>query len=479
MALTRIPLLASSSGGTPTSSSPQRIYNLYPSISASNKTQIVWKETPGWEQWGTLGILGARGMTVFQNKLYAVAGNEVTETTYYGARTLIGNIATSTGRVSMAEDGILLLIADGNAMYSWDGTTLATISLPTALTKPTGVIYHDGHFICYNSGSGEFWISNKTTISGSGGGTWDPLDYAVAEDKPDNIVGLASDRVLWVFGEYTTQAYFNNGEAFPFAPNPQGLLIYGMVGDTQAQLNNTSYWLARSKWGNIKVVKANGYAPEAVSDAQLEEEFATFTTIDDAYANTIMWQGHEWYVLTFPTEGRTFVFDTQGMWFEWGEYDSGTDEIVAHPMTHFVYFNGLHLFSDDTGRLQQLTQDVYNHDGKVMMSGFKSNVIHVDEQRMFINSLVLDMRTGLADKADIELRVSFDGGYTWGDWQTRSMGKEGDYNKRVEWHRLGSGYNCVIQVRITDEVPRQFMSGAIGVSVYESYLDRRNERAGI
>ncbi len=296
---------------------------------------------------------------------------------------------------------------------------------------------------------------------------------------PDNIVGLASDRTLLIFGEYSTQHYYNAGTLFPFLPNPQGLMIYGMLGDTQAQLDNTSYWLARSKYGAMKVVKANGFAPIAVSTPQIEEELSSLSTTSDAYANTVMWEGHEWYVLTFPTAGRTFVYDTQGAWFEWGEYDAGTDSVIAHPMKDYIYFNGMHLFTDTEGNIQKLVKGEYTHDGEVMVSGFKSAVYHVNEQRIFINDLILDMRTGVGEDAKMMLRVSYDGGHTFGNWTTRSLGRLGKYGHRVQWHRLGSGFNVVIEGRITDEVPRQFMGAVLDVGTYTSYLENRNERTGV
>lgn len=474
MATTSIPLLVGGSGGEPISSSPQRVYNLYPSADSANKAGVVWKETPGWETWKIFNAANLSTMIEFQQALYVIAGTKIYKISNTKILTEIGEMTGLLRNIHMAEDGISLMITTGTRMYRWDGTTFSTVTLPAALTAPTGIIFHDGHFICYQKDSGVFWISDKFD-----GSTWNSLQFATAEDKPDNIVGLASDRVLWIYGEYTTQAYYNNGALFPFIPNPQGLLIYGMEGDTQAQLDNTSYWLARSKVGTLKVVKANGFAPVAVSTAQLEEELSTLSRIDDAYANTIMWEGHEWYVLTFPSAKRTFVYDTQGVWFEWGEYDSGTDRLVAHPMEDYVFFNGEHLFTDNTGKIQQLQKDVYNHNGSVMVSGFKTNVQHVNEQRIFMNSLIMDMRTGVDDTAVMSLRVSWDGGYTFGNWSTREMGRDGKYRHRVQWHRLGSGFNCVIEGRITDEVPRQIMSGIIDVSTYQSYLERRNDRTGL
>jgi len=151
-------------------------------------------------------------------------------------------------------------------------------------------------------------------------------------------------------------------------------------------------------------------------------------------------------------------------------------------MLDYVYFKGLHLFTDADGNINQLKQDVYAHGTAVMSSVSISNIQHVDEQRLILNSLIMDMRTGvgpLNTSSTIELAMSYDGGRTYDNWQVRDLGREGDYRHRVEWHRLGSGFNLVIKTRITDAVPREIIKGVMRVEVFESYLDRRNERAGI
>ena len=53
----------------------------------------------------------------------------------------------------------------------------------------------------------------------------------------------------------------------------------------------------------------------------------------------------------------------------------------------------------------------------------------------------------------IMLRISNDGGKTWGNEHWRSAGKLGEYRKRVIWNRLGQGRRRVLEVVMTDPVP--------------------------
>jgi hypothetical protein len=449
---------------------------MYPIASTLTKEGVLWRNTPGWSEWLDVNAGAIRASIVFQDNLYVVAGTTVQKITPAKAISQVMTGINASNDVAMAEDGFSLMITDGVAFHLWDGTVASQPTLPAGMTAPYSIIFHDGFFIARQGSSGQFYISD-----GFDGSTWADLQFATAEDKPDNIVELASDRLLWLFGEYTTQAYYNDGDTFPFKPNPQGNIIYGMAGTrTHAQLDNTLYWLARSKHGGYKVVRANGYQPEAVSIPELEEEINSFSTVDDAYAITLMWEGHEWYVLTFPTANRTFVYTTLQQWFEWGDWTSDNANLDQHPATSHVYFEGLNLFTDANGKIMQLSNSVYTHDSAVMISQGITNIQHIDEQRMFLRSLIYDIRTGMTPgNGTIRTAISYDAGNTYSDWIDRDLGDVADYVHRVQLHRLGTGFNVVIKWRITDPVAREIVSAILDVDVFISYLERRNARAGL
>ncbi len=467
MAVIRLPLIVGTAGGTPRDAAPQRLYNLYPMVDPLAKTGVAWKNTPGWEEYEVAGLPNntiTNGI-VFKKNLYVIVGGAVVQITQNRNQSVVGNIIITQGRVHMSQDGIEMIITNGANMYRYDGTTFSEITLPFA--SPTGVKFHGGHFVCISAGTGRFYISDKFD-----GSTWNALQFATAEDKPDDILALASDRELLIFGTETTQIYNQVGGLFPFAPNYQGRMVYGIAGDTQALVDNTSFWLARNEAGGVRVMRLNGLTPEPVSSPFIDNELSLMN-YDDAFAKSIMWQGREWYVLTFPTDKRTFVFDSQGVWFEWGDYDANLGRFVAHPMLDYVYFNNKHLFMDGSNTIKEFKPDVYKHGDKVMSSMFVSGVQHSNERRLFLNSVLLDMRTGVGGSA--EMAVSYDGGYSFGSWLPVELGKVGDFAHRVQWHRLGSGYNFVIRVRITDEVPREFVNGIIEIDMAQTDAERRQQ----
>jgi hypothetical protein len=64
----------------------------------------------------------------------------------------------------------------------------------------------------------------------------------------------------------------------------------------------------------------------------------------------------------------------------------------------------------------------------------------------------------------IILRVSNDGGFTWGNERQASMGKMGDYKKLVRWRRLGRSNNRAYQVICTEPVFVALIAADLDVS---------------
>jgi hypothetical protein len=80
-------------------------------------------------------------------------------------------------------------------------------------------------------------------------------------------------------------------------------------------------------------------------------------------------------------------------------------------------------------------------------------------------SFALDMDVGVGlesgDDPKVSLRTSKDGGRTWSNELIRSIGKVGEYSKRVIWNRVGGGRKVVFEVTITDPVKRNIVGAYI------------------
>jgi hypothetical protein len=63
----------------------------------------------------------------------------------------------------------------------------------------------------------------------------------------------------------------------------------------------------------------------------------------------------------------------------------------------------------------------------------------------------------------IEIAISKDGGHTFGNWSTRSLGETGDFLKRVVKRRCGTGRHWTFAIRCTDPVCVDLLAGSIQI----------------
>ena len=79
-------------------------------------------------------------------------------------------------------------------------------------------------------------------------------------------------------------------------------------------------------------------------------------------------------------------------------------------------------------------------------------------QRVFIHKFQLDLEPGVGlvdgqgEDPQVMLRISRDGGHTWGNELWRSAGQIGEYRWRAIWYRLGVARDAVFEVSMSDPV---------------------------
>lgn len=54
---------------------------------------------------------------------------------------------------------------------------------------------------------------------------------------------------------------------------------------------------------------------------------------------------------------------------------------------------------------------------------------------------------------------SDNGGRTWSNWRERSLGEQGEYQKRVRFNRLGAFRARIWRIRVTSPVRVDFLGG--------------------
>jgi hypothetical protein len=439
----------------------QRAVNCYLEQDPAGTNPLALYGTPGLTLRATIGDGPHRGSITQGSYGYVVSGSNVYRLDSAYTATLLGVLDTSTGQVGMASNGTEVLIVDG--VGGW----LATESGLTEITDtdfPNGVTscgFIDGFFVVGGDGTGQFYC-NQTPNSGS---AWNGLDFASAEGNPDPISRLVVDhREVWLVGTVTTEVYVNTGNAdFPFERNGSVFIETGTAAPwSVVSMDNSLYMLAQDESGAGVVVRIQGYNPVRVSTHAIETAIAGYGDISDAVAYSMTYDGHAWYVLHFPTADHTWVFDAATQqWFEWLWRKPSTNTLHRHRGLTHLYFGRKHLVGDwESGKLYSLEDAVYTDNGDPILRLRASQTLDApDGEQMFYEQIIVEMETGVGlatgqgSDPQLMLRYSNDGGRSWSNYKTRSMGGAGSYATRVKYGPTGAGRNRVWEISMTDPVP--------------------------
>lgn len=441
----------------------QRCMNLYPEVNeigtGKDKEIASFVECPGLNLLATMPANGnTRGdWLASTGDLYYVNKNKFYKFAADSTVTELGTLVTSSGRVSMADNGLQLVVVDGPNGYVWDFTLLTFVQInDPAWLGSTTVAYQDGTFLFHKPGTNQFYISGLNEV------TFDAADVAEKEGNADPIVAIFSDhRNVWLWGTETIEVWYNSGAAlFPFQRIDGTYSENGLAAAFSIQkLNGTIIWLGQDKKGTGIVYMANQYTPVRISTQAIEDEIQSYSTISDATSWTYQDGGHSFYVLNFPTANASWCYDIQTrLWHErsylnQGRYDRHRAE------THSFTF-GKHIVADwENGNIYELSRDFHTDNGAPKKWMRRAPHISTDMVRQFFQSFQIDIEagvgldgTGQGTDPKVILRWSDDGGHKWSNERWVSMGKIGHTKHRAKWERLGSARDRVFEVSGTDPV---------------------------
>lgn len=443
----------------------QKLTNMYiVGDQTGGKYQTVFYPTPGLTVWSSDKSVSSsvRALHKNNNRLYAVIDDEFLVFDSAGNASTIGTLNTTTSEVYIASTNTEIAIVDGTNGYihtivSGVGT-LSTIggSFPS---DPITLTAQDGYFIVSVEDSDSFFISNVND-----GTTWSALDFENAEIVSDNISAVYSFRqILNVFGTESLEPYLNTADgvsaSFPFTRQPDGIVQIGLTASKSIATSAQSlFWLGQDKNGNNMVLKQTGVNIELISTPAISYQLSALTTTEDAYAYVYRLEENEFYVLTFPTDKKTFVYNNSvNAWHNWSSYIDGIHS--HHRSKDHAYVYGKNIVGDtESGILYYLDVNNFTDNGTAITREMVSAPIHLDNNLLFIYNLRIDLESGVGllsgqgSDPSMSLFISRNGGHTFGHELTRSAGLRGKYNARVEWTRLGYARDFVFKLKMTDPV---------------------------
>lgn len=356
----------------------------------------------------------------------------------------------------------------------------------------------DNYFI-YNNPTTQQWGSSDllSPISQS-------TSYALKDGSPDKLVALIADhREVYLMGEASSEVWVDVGAVpFPFQRIPGTSTQQGIAAPFSVyRLGNSFAYVSRNNRGQAQIMQMNGYIPQRISTHAVENTLVN-QVIDDAISWTYQLEGHEVYVVTFPSigQGLTWAYDaTTQMWHKW-LYTASDNTYQRHRGNCCANFQGMVLVGDyANGKIYMLDKTNFTDDGQNVRRLRRAPHLVSDLQRQYFDEFQIQFQPGVGTTGLSEptgdifvnspyiiypdatftigpfqtyvigqqatlsnnvtttnpqamLRWSNDGGSTWSREYWVSIGKMGKYRNRAIWRRLGMARDRIFEVSITDPV---------------------------
>lgn len=468
-----MPIFPGFIGGSNTSQSlvadAERTVNLFvePMQSRGAPYPAALFPTPGFETWATVADVGSRCYFVANGRFFAVIGGGFYEFSSTGVATRYGTVTQDSNPAQMAYNGLVggqLGICSGGSVYTFALATNAFAGPHFGGATVTMLSFADGYGLGFDLTSGKVYLSSLNDFS-----VWSLGTFFQRSKFPDpwQTMFVDPNGLIWLIGTETFEVWYNTGAGTqPWAPLSG---LFGRFGTVAPFAFGVSwagmFWIARSAEGGAVAVRTKGSVPEAVSTYAVNGALAQYlrsNQIRDAELLLYQDQGHSFANFSFPSANATWSLDAEAQgWGERGAWNSAAGRYdVWAPRVHAECF-GKHLVGDrSTGTVYVMDTTLTTEiDGTGIRRLRRTPGLIDEHKRVPIDQLELLMdvgfgtATGAGSDPQALLRVSQDGGHTFGNERRASIGRIGQYRKRVYWTRLGAPADCVVEVVWSDPSP--------------------------
>jgi hypothetical protein len=451
----------------------QRCVNLYPEIDESHqgKGQKIGflAGTPGLTPVGPIGVGVGRAGGIYiasNNSIFILTGDTLRMNLQNSAT--IGTIYTTTGPVCMTDNGVQLVLVDGQDgwIYTFATGVFSKITSPN-MPVATKCIYMDGYILFNEVNSQRYYFSNLLDAS-----TIDALDFQSAIGSPDNITSMeVIHRQIWITGLKSIEVHTDTGDAnTPFQRLDGVFIEHGCESpDTLAKINNTLFWLGAGDTGHAIVWMAEGFSPRRISTHAVEYALSQYADLSGASAWVYCDSGHQFYMLQIPGASTTWCYDVAtSLWHERASLQDG--QFTQYWPNAHGYYNGSHIVNDSRNNCIYSLDPLAYDDNGTPKKWLRAAPYLAEPglNRMFHHRLQIDMQTGVGDAQGqgldpkIMMRYTNDG-QTWSKERLGSIGKMGQYLWRVIWTKLGSSRTRAYEISGTDPVKIILLAAEVDV----------------
>jgi len=397
--------------------------------------------TPGLTSFAT-GLAGTEG-NLIQSDGYA-SGKIITQVgTAVHTITNTGTVATLTGSVqapqyrpqfALSQTPELVAVSGGIAYkIDADGDAISTITIANASGVITGVAELNQRHFFVEAGSGRLHISDAadaTTVTA----------FVTAEDDPDEIRAIVEwNNYVWCFGTRTTQIAYGTGSVnTPVAFRPTTVPI-GVFGRRSVAAMKFDIGFVAN---DARVMLMAGGRPQQISTDPISDLIRAVpqTSRDLVTLDAYTFANTEFLLLTIPDVGQYQWDQRTRFWHRLRTLDQWHGDRGAMLEAYGQVYTLQR--GSSTPKVLRLDRDSYTHDGATVRRVARAP-FPVQDGRVTLRNLSLEAFTGVGLDGDVQgsdpqlmFRWAPDG-VAFGPEIQRSMGKIGEYRKRITFGPLG------------------------------------------
>ena len=442
-----------------------RLINMMPEErGAAGKIPFPLYAVNGLASFATLtGGGGYRGGISLGDVGYVVSGRQVFKVDSAGSSTSLGGFAGDDqvylSRNQKAPNPQIVLVSQGKRAII-ENDILLNID-DSDLAPPNSVAFLNQYFV--------FTINNGTFqwSALSEGGEYDPTDFATAEYGPDGLErALVRRGELLLFGSSTIEPWYVPSSGSSTFARSGSVVEFGTLnGATVTMLEETPVFVAH----DATVRALEGYTARRISTHAVERSIRDTADQGNMEAFSVAQDGHSIYYLV--GDDFTWGYDAAtGQWHERQSY--GLNRWVANG---YLKIGGRHIVGHyNSNTLLELSPTAYDEAGTEMVCEVQVP-IHAYPKRIRVNEVRLDTIPGQgtnasdehSDNPQIMVKVSKNGGRTWGNERHYAMGRIGEYGRQVRVNRLGTSNEdgFVLSASMSADVVRGVTAAAADVDV--------------
>lgn len=263
---------------------------------------------------------------------------------------------------------------------------------------------------------------------------------------------------MLVMNETSTDPWYVAGGTSPFLPQLPSFDFGCEAVGSIAKGFGMVVWLGKTDKGVSSVMATTGGMPIPLSNESIDAKFDKYLNASDAraylYKNEL---GHIMYVISFTLDNKSWMYDFNTK--KWSELSSEEDN--RHLGNAYIYLDGRHYILDyKEPKMYDMSTNYGTDNGATIKRLITSpHFLFPNDTSIGWFELVMKQGTGAQagndENPQARLRVSKDGGVSYGGERTEPIGTIGQRLQKTAFDELGASDSWVFE--ITHYNTTQFM----------------------